>query len=136
MEIDKALDYVAANHRAVLATTRRDGSVQMSPVTVDLDAERKVIVSCRETAYKVGHIRREPKVALCVFPDKWLGRWVQIEGVAEIVGLPDAMEGLVAYYRGLRGEHPDWEEYRAAMVADRRLLIRISATRAGPDRQG
>ena len=73
---------------------------------------------------------------VCVFPDRWLGRWVQIEGDAEIVPLPQAMDGLVAYYRNLRGEHPDWDEYRAAMTEDRRLLIRITVDKAGPDVAG
>lgn len=136
MEISAGLDYVRANHMAVLHTYRRDGRPQLSPVTVDVDGENKVVISCRETAYKVGHLRRDPRATLCVFPDKWLGRWVQLDGTAEIVSLPEAMEGLVAYYRGLRGEHPDWDDYRAAMQKDKRLLIRMTVERAGPDRQG
>jgi len=61
---------------------------------------------------------------------------VRIEGTAEVVTLPEAMEPLVDYYRRLTGEHPDWEDYRRAMIADRRALIRITIERAGPDRQG
>jgi hypothetical protein len=67
---------------------------------------------------------------------KWVGRWVQLDGRAEIVSLPEAREHLVSYYRNLRGEHPDWDEYRKAMVDEQRLLIRILVERAGPDRAG
>ena len=136
MEIAVGLDYVRANHQAVLHTFRRDGRPQLSPVTAAVDDQERVIISCRETAMKVHNLRRDPRAALCVFPDKWLGRWVQIEGTAAIQPLPNAMEGLVSYYRNMRGEHPDWDEYRAAMVADQRLLIRITVDRVGPDRQG
>ena len=136
MDIAEALAYVRDNNRAVLHTFRRDGRPQLSPVTVAVDGEDRVIVSSRETAYKVRNLRRDPRAALCEFPDKWLGRWVQLDGAAEILALPDALEPLVDYYRTLRGEHPDWDEYRAAMVSDQRLLIRITVERAGPDRQG
>ena len=136
MDVGAALDFVRINHRAVIQTQRRDGRAQLAPVTVDVDADDKVVISCRQTAYKVAHLRRDPRASLCVFPDKWLGRWIQIEGTAEIQPLPEALEPLVEYYRRLRGEHPDWDEYRAAMIQDQRLLIRISVERAGPDRQG
>lgn len=136
MERSVGLAYVAENSRAVLHTYRRDGRPQLSPVTVALDDAERVIISSRETAIKVHNLRRDPRATLCVFPDKWLGRWVQLDGEAEIVSLPDALDGLVSYYRGLRGEHPDWDEYRAAMVTDQRLLIRIRVDRVGPDRQG
>ena len=136
MEISVALDYVRKNHRAVIQTYRRDGSPQLAPMAVDVDAEDKVIISCRETALKVGHLRRDPRVALCVLPDKWFGRWVQIEGTAEIISLPEAMPRLIDYYRSMQGEHPDWDDYRAAMVKDQRLIIRITVERAGPDRLG
>jgi PPOX class probable F420-dependent enzyme len=136
MDIAEALAYVRDNNRAVLHTFRRDGRPQLSPVTVAVDRDDRVIVSSRETAFKVRNLRRDARAALCVFPDKWLGRWVQLDGAAEILALPDALEPLVDYYRTLRGEHPDWDEYRAAMVSDQRLLIRITVEHAGPDRQG
>ncbi|MGD9751749.1 MAG: PPOX class F420-dependent oxidoreductase [Acidimicrobiia bacterium] len=136
MELSVGLDYVRANTRAVLHTYRRDGRPQLSPVTVAVDGEDKVVISSRETAIKVHNLRRDPRASLCVFPDKWLGRWVQLDGTAQIQSLPEALEPLVDYYRGLRGEHPDWDDYRRAMVADQRLLIRITVERVGPDRQG
>lgn len=135
MEIAQALEYVAANNRAVLATLRRDGSPQLSPVTVGTEGG-VVLMSTRETAYKLKNLRRDPRAWLCVFPDKWLGRWVQLTCRAEVVSLPEAMDGLVGYYRLLSGEHPDWDDYRSAMVRDQRCLVRFHVETAGPDRQG
>ena len=136
MDIDQARAFLRANHRAVLVTIRRDGRPQTSPVATTIDAEGFAVVSSRETAYKVRQLRRDPRAALCVMNDKFFGEWVQVEGTATIVSLPDAMEGLVEYYRRVAGEHPDWDDYRAAMERDRRVLIRIAIERAGPTLQG
>ncbi len=136
MEISAALEVVRTQHQAVLATARRDGRPAMTPVTVGVDAAGAIVISSRETAYKVRNLRRDPRAWLCVLPDGFYGRWIQVEGTAEIVPLPAAMEGLVDYYRDISGEHPDWDEYRAAMVRDNRVLIRITPTAAGPDRAG
>lgn len=136
MEIDEAIEYVRRNHHAVLATLKQDGSPQLSPVTVGVDGDDRVIISTRQTAYKVRHVRRDPRVWLCVFPDGFYGRWVQLAGTAEIVELPAAMDGLIRYYRDISGEHPDWDDYRAAMERDQRLLLRIAVSKAGPDVSG
>ena len=121
MEIEKGLDYVRDNSRAVLATRRRDGSPQMSPVTLGV-VDDTVVMSTRETAVKVWNLRREPTAWLCVFPDKWLGRWVQLQCRAEVVSLPEALDYLVDYYRTLSGEHPDWDDYKRAMSEDKENL--------------
>jgi PPOX class probable F420-dependent enzyme len=136
MEIDEAIEYVRRNHHAVLATIKQDGSPQLSPVTVGVDGDGHAIISTRQTAYKVRHVRRNPRVWLCVFPDGFYGRWVQLEGTADIVELPEAMDGLIGYYRDISGEHPDWDDYRAAMERDQRLLLRISISKAGPTVSG
>jgi PPOX class probable F420-dependent enzyme len=136
MEIDEAIEYARHNHHAVLATLKQDGSPQLSPVTVGVDGDGHVIISTRQTAYKVRHVRRNPRVWLCVFPDGFYGRWVQLEGTADIVELPEAMDGLIGYYRDISGEHPDWDDYRAAMERDQRLLLRISISKAGPKVSG
>jgi PPOX class probable F420-dependent enzyme len=136
MDLDEARAVVRQQHRAVLATRRADGTPQMSPVTVTVDDAGFVVVSSRQTAYKVRNLRRDPNVYLCVLPDAFFGNWVQINGTAHIVDLPEAMEPLVEYYRSISGEHPDWDDYRATMERDRRVLIRIEPTRAGPDRAG
>jgi PPOX class probable F420-dependent enzyme len=131
-----ALDVVRRQHHAVLATERADGRPQLSPVATGV-VEDRVVVSSRETAMKVRNLRRRPYAALCVFPDAFFGgTWVQVEGPAEVVPLPEAMELLVAYYRAVAGEHPDWDEYRAAMTSEARVVIRIAVERAGPDRWG
>jgi PPOX class probable F420-dependent enzyme len=136
MEIDEAIEYARRNHHAVLATLKQDGSPQLSPVTVGVDGDGRVLISTRQTAYKVRHVRRNPRVWLCVFPDGFYGRWVQLEGTADIVELPEAMDGLIGYYRDISGEHPDWDDYRAAMERDQRLLLRIAVTKAGPTVSG
>lgn len=136
MQPDEARDFLRANHRAVLATARADGRPQLSPVTCGLDEAGRVIISTRETAVKTRNLRRNPLASLCVFTDAFFGPWVQVEGEAEIISLPEAMELLVGYYRVVSGEHPDWEEYRAAMIRDRRCVVRIEITRVGPDISG
>lgn len=136
MESAKAREILANQPHAVLATMRKDGTPQMSPVLVAVDDDGLVVISTRQTAYKVHNIRRDPRVWLCVLPEQFFGNWIQVEGTTEIVELPNAMEGLVDYYRRLNGEHPDWDEYREAMRSERRVLLRVDITRAGPDRSG
>jgi len=136
MDIDAALDFVRQHHQAVMLTYRRDGSPQMSPVTCNVDSQGRVVVSTRETALKVKNLRREPRASLCVLSDRFYGDWIEVDGDAEIVSLPDAMEPLVEYYRTTAGEHPDWDDYRAAMERERRVLVLIIPERAGPDRSG
>jgi PPOX class probable F420-dependent enzyme len=136
MELDAARDFIRAHHNAVMATRRRDGLPQMSPVGCTVDADGRVVVSSRETAIKVKNLRRDPAVSLCVLGDGFYGDWIQVDGRAEIASLPDAMDGLVDYYRSISGEHADWGDYRAAMKRDRRVLVRVELTRAGPDRAG
>ncbi|HUY21053.1 MAG TPA: PPOX class F420-dependent oxidoreductase [Acidimicrobiales bacterium] len=135
MEPARALEFIGRNHRAVLATTRDDGGTQLSLVAAGVDGD-VVVVSTRETAVKTRNLRRRPRATVLVFTDGFYGDWVQVEGPVEIVSLPGAMDGLVAYYRGVSGEHPDWDDYRAAMERERRVLLRISVERAGPDHTG
>jgi PPOX class probable F420-dependent enzyme len=136
MEPDIARDVIRTQHRAVLATMRRDGAPQMTPVTAGVDDEGRVVISTRQTEFKVRNIRRDPRVFLCVLPDDFFGRWIQVDGRADIVELPAAMELLVDYYRRISGEHPDWADYRAAMERDQRVLLRVEILRVGPDREG
>ena len=136
MDIATAQEFISKNACAVLATYRRDGRIQMSPVTVGLDGDGRAIISSSETTYKIKNLRRDPRAILCVFVEAFTGPWVQVEGTADVVALPEAMEPLVDYYRRLAGEHPDWDDYRRAMVQDQRALIRITIERAGPDRKG
>jgi len=135
MDLDQARDFVRSHHHAVLATRTASG-IQQSPVVVGVDEQGRLTVSSRETAYKTRNLRADPWAQLCVFPDGFFGEWVYVEGEAEVVSLPEAMEPLVAYYRGISGEADDWDEYRAGMERERRVLLRITPRRAGPDRQG
>jgi len=136
MDLDEARAYVREHSHAVLSTVRRDGTPQMSPVGATVDDAGRVVVSSRETAYKTRNVRRDPRAWLCVFPDEFYGPWVQVEGSVEVLSLPDALEPLVDYYRRIAGEHDDWDDYRRAMVAEQRCLLRITLLRAGPDRAG
>jgi PPOX class probable F420-dependent enzyme len=136
MDIDAALEFLRSNHRAVMATSRADGTTQMSPVTSGVDSAGRVVVSSRDTAYKVRHLRALPYAAICAFTDGFFGEWVQVEGPVDIVSLPEAMEPLVDYYRAISGEHPDWDDYRAAMERERRVILRMSVERAGPNVSG
>jgi PPOX class probable F420-dependent enzyme len=136
MQLERAIQFMRVNHRAVLATRRSDGLPQLSPVTVGVAEDGRVVISTRETAMKTKNLARDPHASLCVMNDGFFGEWVQAEGTAEIIHLPAAMELLVDYYRRISGEHPDWDDYRDAMRRDKRVIVAVTLTRAGPDRGG
>jgi PPOX class probable F420-dependent enzyme len=133
---DEVRDFIRTHHRGVLATSRRDGGTQMSPVLVGVDDDGTLMISTREGAMKTVNVRRLGRAAVCVFEDAFFGQWVQAEGAATVESVPAAMEALVRYYRLIAGEHPDWDDYRAAMLRDKRVLIRIRIDRAGPLKAG
>jgi PPOX class probable F420-dependent enzyme len=132
--VDRAalLEFLRSRHRAVLLTRRRGGGAQLSPVTCGVDAEGRVVVSTYPQRAKTANARREPGVSLCVLSDDWDGPWVQVDGRAEVLDLPEALEPLVEYYRSISGEHPDWAEYRAAMARQGKSLLRVTITDWGP----
>lgn len=136
MDLDRARDFIRENHHAVLATRKRDGAAQLSPVLVNLDGEGRAIISSRETAIKVKNLRRDPFAQLCVMNDRFFGEWIAADGTAEVLSLPEAMDPLIDYYKRFPDENPDWEDYRERMRRQKRVLIRIELERAGPDRQG
>jgi PPOX class probable F420-dependent enzyme len=136
MNLDEARELLATNHHAVLATRRTDGRPQLSPVAVGVDDEGRVIISTRETAMKTHNLRRDPHASVCVFADAFYGPWAQIDGTAEVVSVPDALEGLVDYYQRVAGDHPNWDAYRAAMTRERRVLVRITMDAVGPTQSG
>ena len=136
MDIAEALEFIRTNSQAVLATTRRDGRPQLSPVNVVVNTAGQVVLSSRATAIKVKNVRRDPHASVCVTTTAFYGDWCQVEGSVTVVDLPEAMDGLVDYYRSASGEHPDWDEYRAAMVSERRVLVVIDVQRAGPSVAG
>ena len=132
VDLEGLLDFVRPRHRMLLVTRRPDGGPQASPVTAGVDARGRVVVSTYPERAKTANLRRDPAATLVVLSDEWDGPWVQVDGTAEVLDLPEALEPLVDYYRAISGEHPDWEEYRAAMAAQGKSLLRITPVRWGP----
>jgi PPOX class probable F420-dependent enzyme len=132
--VDRAalLGFLAERHHGIVITTRADGRPQASPVSCGVDPSGRIVVSTYPERSKVYNLRRDPRVSVLVLSDEWNDAWVQVDGVAEVLDLPDALEPLVEYYRCIAGEHPDWDEYRAAMTAQGKSLIRITIERWGP----
>ncbi len=129
-------DFVRPRHRGVLLTTRADGRPQASLVTVGLGDGGDLLVATYPERHKVHNLRQRPEASMVVMSDEFNGEWVQVDGRARVVDLPDAVEGLVEYFRVISGEHPDWDEYRAAMVSQGKCLIRLSIDRWGPIAKG
>ncbi|MDT0344079.1 PPOX class F420-dependent oxidoreductase [Streptomyces litchfieldiae] len=132
VDLAQLLDFVRPRHRAILLTRRGDGSPQGSPLTCGVDDSGRIVVSTYPERAKTHNARRDPEVSVIVLSDEWDGPWVQIDGTAEVLDVPDSVEPLVEYYRNIAGEHPDWDEYRAAMVRQGKSLIRITPRRWGP----
>ncbi|MEU3166505.1 PPOX class F420-dependent oxidoreductase [Streptosporangium sp. NPDC006930] len=129
---DRLLDFLRGRHRALVITARRDGRPQASPVTCGVDAEGRIVVSTYPERAKTSNARRDPRVSVVVLSDDFDGPWVQVDGTAEVLDLPEALEPLVDYYRSISGEHPDWDEYRAAMTRQGKSLLRVTPERWGP----
>jgi PPOX class probable F420-dependent enzyme len=136
MDLDKAKNFVRTHHHAILATRRSGGAPQLSPVAAAVDGSGRVVISSRETAIKTRNVRRDPSVSVLVISDGFFGEWVQLDGTAEVVSLPEAMDPLIEYYRSVAGEHGNWDEYRAAMESEQRVVLAVSVIRAGPDKAG
>jgi PPOX class probable F420-dependent enzyme len=126
------VEFLHTRHRAILLTTRRNGLPQASPVTAGVDEDGRLVVSTYPERAKVANARRHPTGSAVVLSDEWNGEWVQVWGTLEVLDLPEALEPLVSYYRSISGEHPDWEEYRQAMVAQGKSLLRLTIDRWGP----
>ena len=129
---EQLLGFIRPRHHALLLTRRRDGRAQLSPVSAGLDAEGRVVVATYPQRAKVANARREPQVSLCFLSEDWDGPWVQVDGSAEVLDLPEALEPFVDYYRSIAGEHPDWDDYRAAMVRQGKVLLRVTIEDWGP----
>ncbi|TDD04344.1 PPOX class F420-dependent oxidoreductase [Saccharopolyspora terrae] len=126
------LEFLRPRHKGVLVTSRADGRPQMSPLTCGVDTEGRLVISTYPERAKTRNLRRNPQASVCVVSDEWNGPWVQVDGTAEVLDMPDALDGLVEYFRCISGEHPDWDEYREAMVRQDKSLIRITIDRWGP----
>jgi len=126
------LDFVRPRHHMILLTPRNDGGWQGSPVTAGVDPEGRIVVSTYPERAKATNVARHRKASVVVLSDDFGGAWVQVDGDAELLTLPDALEPLVDYFRCISGEHPDWDEYRRAMVTQDKALVRITPTRWSP----
>lgn len=137
MQFDRAKEFLTKNHYGVLATRRKNGGLQMSPVTCGLDSEGRAVISSRETAFKVNNLRRDPRAALCAFtPNFHGGGWAQINGTAEVISLPQALDTLVYLQRQVYGKHKSWPEFHERMAREKRVIIRISIESYGPKVRG
>ena len=132
VDLDGLLEFVRPRHHVILVTRRADGGPQVSPVSAGVDDAGRIVVSTYPERAKVANLRRDPRATALVLSDEWNGPWVQVDGTVEVIDLPEAVEPLVDYYRSISGEHPDWDEYRAAMVRQGKSLLRLTPTRWGP----
>jgi PPOX class probable F420-dependent enzyme len=132
VELAELFSFIGPRHRLLLATTRRDGRPQISPVSAGVDLQGRIVISTYPARAKTRNAERDPRVSVLVLSDDWNGPWVQVDGDAEVLHMPEAADGLVDYFRCISGEHPDWEEYREAMRIQDKSLIRITPTRWGP----
>jgi PPOX class probable F420-dependent enzyme len=128
--------FIRPRHHAILSTQRGDGSPQMSPVTMGMDPDGEILVASYPERAKVRNVRLHHQAALCILSDDFGGEWVQVSGRAVVVDLPEAIEGLVTYFRSISGEHPDWDEYCQAMIDQGKVLIRITVERWSPISKG
>jgi len=133
---DRLMEFIRPRHHAVVSTTRRDGRPQLSPVTMGVDPEGRIVVSTYPERAKARNAARDERVSVCVLSDEFGGEWVQVDGRAEVITQPEAVEALVVYFRSISGEHPDWEEYRTAMRKQGKVLLRVTIERWGPISRG
>ncbi|MBS3941814.1 MAG: PPOX class F420-dependent oxidoreductase [Actinobacteria bacterium] len=129
---DRMLDFVRPRHRVVLTSFRRNGTLQSSPVAAGVDGDGRLVVATYPQRAKTRNLRRDPRASAVVLSDDWNGPWVQLDGTIEVLDVPDAVEPLVEYFRSISGEHPDWDEYRRAMVEQGKSLLRMTIDRWGP----
>ncbi|MEO3935865.1 PPOX class F420-dependent oxidoreductase [Dermatophilaceae bacterium Soc4.6] len=132
VDLEALLAFVRPRHRVILTTFRRDGSPQSSPVSAGVDQQGRIVVSSYPERAKVRNARRDARASVLVLSDDFDGAWVQLDGAVEVIDLPDALEPLVDYFRAISGEHPDWDDYRQAMLRQGKCLIRVTPQRWGP----
>ncbi|UJP40141.1 PPOX class F420-dependent oxidoreductase [Cellulomonas palmilytica] len=132
VSLDELLDFVRPRHHLLLVTARSDGRPQVSPVAGGVDDVGRIVISTYPGRAKTRNAERDPRVSVCVLSDDWNGPWVQIDGTAEVLHMPEAEDALVDYFRCIAGEHPDWDEYRAAMRLQGKSLLRVTPERWGP----
>lgn len=132
VDLEELLEFVRPRHQMVLVTQRSDGRPQASPVTGGVDPEGRIVISTYPERAKTTNARRDPEVSVVVLSDDFGGAWVQVDGDCEVIDPPESVEPLVEYFRCISGEHPNWDEYRQAMLDQGKSLLRITPTRWSP----
>lgn len=132
VDFSELLDFIRPRHKMVLTTFRADASLQTSPVTGGIDGQGRVVIASYPRRAKSVNIRRNPRASVVVLSDEFNGAYVQLDGDAEVIDVPEAVELLVDYYRVIAGEHSDWQDYRRAMLDQGKCLIRVTPRRWGP----
>ena len=133
MDIATAQKFLRDNHRACIAVRQKDGWPQMTLVTPAIDVEGRIIITSRGTTYKIKHLRRDPRVSMLIFGEQYSGsKFVQIHGTAELIELPKAMDILIYWYKQVRGEHKNWDDYKKQMQDEKRTIIRVTIEKVGP----
>ena len=132
VDLNDLLDFVRPRHRMILVTRRQDGTPQLSPVSGGVDEDGRIVISSYPERAKIANLRRTPDCSVMVISDEWNDPWVQVDGTAEVIDLPAALDPLVDYFRAISGEHPDWDEYKQAMSDQGKCLVRVTPTRWGP----
>ncbi|TME21997.1 MAG: PPOX class F420-dependent oxidoreductase [Chloroflexi bacterium] len=129
IDLDRAHHFLRVRHDGILATIKRDGRPQLSNILYFLDDDGRIKISATQTRAKTLNLRRDPRASLHVQGrDRY--EYLVAEGAAQLVEGEGLAEALRHYYRKVRGEHPNWAEYDAAMVNEQRLLLSISVDRA------
>jgi PPOX class probable F420-dependent enzyme len=126
------LDFIRPRHQMIVTTKRVGGSPQLSPVTGGVDSDGRIVIATYPARAKIRNLRRDPAASVLVLSDDFGGAWVQVDGAAEVIDVPESVEPLVEYFRVIAGEHSDWAEYRQAMLDQGKSLIRIAITGWGP----
>jgi len=126
------LEFVRPRHRMIVITQRADGSPQASPVTGGVDDSGRIVISTYPERAKARNARKRPDVSVVVLSDDFNDPWVQVDGTCEVLDVPEGLDAFVEYFRNISGEHPDWAEYRQAMLDQGKCLMRITPKRWGP----
>ena len=136
VERDELLNFIRPRHKGILSTQRQDKRPQMSLVTMGVNASGKILISSYPERVKVANARRNPEASICVMGEEFNSEWVQVDGHIEVLDLPAALDGLCEYFQVISGDHPDWEEYKSAMVKQGKVLLELSVERWSPISKG
>jgi PPOX class probable F420-dependent enzyme len=129
---DEMLEFVRPRHHCLFVTTRADGRPQLGPVSCGIDPAGRLVIATYPQRAKTVNARRNPAVSACILSDDFNGAYIQLDGHAEVLDMPEALDGFVEYFRSISGEHPDWDEYREAMAKQGKSLLRMTIERWGP----